>query len=438
MNYQGVRRATALSVAALMSVSVLTACSGGDDNGGSGDSGGEGSSTVNITLANHVWTDVIKDKIPEFEKESGLTVNVDQLSEDQLSDNYKVKLNAGSSDFDVMMYRPLQVGKLFGQSNYMADLGDKVNSDSDWDWSDFQPGPVSLTTYEDTIVGVPLITESEVLYYRKDLLKDAGLEVPTTMKELEAAAKKISEENDDVAGFVSRSQASAAVTQFSGFLYSFGGDWTDGDGTATIATDEAKEAYAYYGRLLHDYGPAQVSTDMSWPEAMAIFAQGKAAFQTDASSLYDNLGDPDKSKVGDDLGVAAFPAGPAGSKPYNVAAWALGINANSTNQDNAWKFIQWATSPEMTLEMQKDGTPSARTSVWNNPDSTADLADDLVAAINENGKNGVGEDRPLVVGVAQAREIAGAPIVTAITGGDSDAAADDANKKFQELLDSEK
>lgn len=78
----------------------LTAC-GGDD-------GGEGSKTVRVTLVNHVWTENIKKALPEFEKQTGLTVEVTQLGEDQLSDQYNVKLNAGSTDLDVMMYRPLQ------------------------------------------------------------------------------------------------------------------------------------------------------------------------------------------------------------------------------------------------------------------------------------------------------------------------------------------
>lgn len=425
-------RSAAVATAALLTAGVVTACSSG---GGSDD---EGSKTLNVTLANHVWTEAIKKKIPEFEKSSGIKVTLTQLSEDQLADSYKVKLNAGSSDVDVMMYRPLQVGKLFAKSHYLLDLSDRVKQDADWNWSDFQPGPVSVTSYEGKVVGVPLITENEILYYRKDLLKKSGLDVPTTMDELKAAAKKISEDNPGVAGFVSRTQASAGVTQFSGFLYSFGGDWIDADGNSGIASDAAKQAYAYYGGLLRDYGPAQVNTDMSWPEAMAIFQQGKAAFETDASSLYENLTDPDKSKVADQVGFAAFPAGPAGSKPYNVASWALGINANSKNQDNAWKFIQWATSPDMTLAMQKEGTPSARTSVWANPEATAGFPDELAKAIAANAENGVGYDRPLVVAVAQAREIVGAPFVTAITGGDSDAAADKASGQFQSLLDSEK
>ena len=426
MQHRHAARIAVLTAAAL-SMGTLAACSGDDGD----------STTLNVTLANHVWTDIITEKIPEFEEQSGLDVVVTQLSEDQLVDNYKVKLNAGSADVDVMMYRPLQVGKLFGQNGYFADITDRVNGAGDWNWEDFQAGPVGLTTFEDEVVGVPMITESEMLYYRTDLLEDAGLEVPTTMAELEEAARTIHEENPGTAGIVMRSQASAAVTQFSGFLYSFGGTWIDDEGHSAIASDEAKEAYAYYGRLLHDYGPDQISTDMSWPESAAIFAQGDAGFWIDASSLYENVYNPAKSHVGDQVGFAPFPAGPDGSRPYNVAAWALGINAASENQDNAWEFIQWATSPEMTLEIQTEGVPSARTSVWEAPEGTASFPEDLAAAIAANGENGVGQDRPLVVGVAEAREIVGAPIVAAITGEDSDQAADQANEQFESFLESD-
>lgn len=425
---------TGIAVAVLLTGGTLAACS----SGGGGNSGSGGSNILHVTLANHVWTDEIKKKIPEFEKQTGLKVEITQLAETQLEAAYKVKLNAGSSNIDVMMYRPLQTGKLFAKSGYFQDIGKNVKSSSSWDWKDFQSGPVGLTTYKGKIVGVPIITESEILYYRKDLLAKAGLPVPTTLTELQADAKQIQAANPGVAGFVARTQASAAVTQFSSFLYSFGGQFIDSKGNSAVGSDAAKKAYAFYGGLIHNYGPAQVSTDMSWPEAMAIFTQGDAAFYTEASSLYANATDPTKSKIADKVGFAAFPAGPAGSKPYNVAAWALGINSASKNQANAWKFIQWATSKAMTLSMQEAGVPSARNSVWANPAATAKLPKDLAAAIAENGKNGVGSDRPLVIGVDQAREIVGTPIVTAITGGDTNAAADKAQTDFQKLLTSEK
>ncbi|MDQ6752421.1 MAG: sugar ABC transporter substrate-binding protein [Actinomycetota bacterium] len=435
MKRQPLLRAAGITAAAtILAVGTLTGCgaSGGNSAGGSGPS------VLRVTLANHVWTDTIKAAIPEFEKANNVKVELTQLGEDQLSDQYNVKLNAGTDQIDVMMYRPLQEGKTFAKNGYLADLTNKVKSDSSWDWSDFQAGPVSSTSYDGKVVGVPIITEREVLYYRKDLLAKAGLPVPTTMEELQADAQKIQDANPGVAGFVARTGKSAAVTQFSSFLYSFGGDFMDNAGKATVNTDAAKQAYAFYGGLIKNQGPANVSTDMSWPQAMAIFTQGKAAFYTEADSLYKNATDPAKSKVSDTVGFAPLPAGPAGSKPYNVPSWALGVNAVSNNQDNAWKFIQWATSKDMTLKIQQAGVPGPRNSVWANPAGVSTYPKDLAAAIAISAKNGVGHDRPVVNGVAQAREIVGAPIVTAITGGDASAAADSAQTAFQKFLDGDK
>jgi len=432
--HRAVFRTAALAAAGILAVGTLAACAPGGDTGGGGE--GEGGGTVRVTLANHVWTDIIKSKIPEFEKETGIKVELTQLGEDQLSDQYNVKLNAGTDELDVMMYRPLQEGKLFAQNGYMADLSAMVEEDAEWDWSDFQSGPVETTTYEGAVVGVPLITESQVLYYRTDLLEAAGLEVPSTLEELATAAKTISEANPGVAGFVARTARSAAVTQFSSFLYSFGGDFMD-DGEASVDTPEAVEAYEYYGGLLHNYGPANVSTDMSWPEAAAIFAQGQAAFYTDASSLYQNLALEENSTVYDKLGYAAFPAGPAGSKPYAIPSWGLAINEGSGNQENAWEFIKWATSFESVLAVQEEGVPGARTSVWADPKGTASFPPALAEAIAENAKNGVGYDRPLVVNVSEAREIVGDPIVVGITGGDVAGAAKTAQEKFGVFLKDE-
>lgn len=422
-------RVFAVATTAVVAAS-LVACSS-DSGIDEGDSI-EGT-TIRVTLANHVWTETIKDLIPEFEKETGAKVEITQLAEDQLSDQYNVKLNAGTDEIDVLMYRPLQENKLFADNGYLADLTDQVEGDKDWDWSDFQEGPASLTTYDGEVVGVPIITERTVLYYRKDLLQAAGLEVPTTLEELEAAAKAIHEANPDVAGYVGRTGKSAAVTQLSAFLYSFGGDWLDGT-ESLIGSDEAREAYKYYGNLISGYTNATVNPEMSWPEAFAVFQQGQAAFIADADSLYKNMTDPSQSTVADNVGFAAFPEGPAGSKPYNVAAWALAINEQSANKSGAWEFIKWATSKATSLEMAKLGVSGARASVWEDPTANADYPAELLEAIKINGQNGVGYDRPLVIEVAKAREIVGEPIVVAIAGGDVDAAIDAADKAFGDFL----
>lgn len=426
---KGIAAVAALGVAAGLG---LAGCSSDD-----GDNAEGGSDTLHVTLANHVWTDTIEDLIPEFEKETGIKVEVSTMMEDQLSDQYNVKLNSGSEDLDVLMYRPLQEGKTFATNGWLADLSDKVTENKDWDWDDFQDGPVDSTSYEGAVVGVPIITEREVLYYRKDLVEAAGFDgPPATMDELKEQAMKINEENDDVAGFVARTNRSAAVTMFSSYLYSYGADF-DKDGKAQVGTPEAIDAYEMYSSLIREAGPANVSTDMAWPDAMAIFTQGQAAFYTEADSLYKNATDPDKSKVAENVGFAPFPEGPAGRHSFNIPSWALGINAESKNVDNAWKFIEWATSKDMTLKLQQEGNPGARESVWDNPEASKNDPEDLTAASKASAEGGIGHDRPVVINVPEAREIVGQPIVDGITGKDVKPAAEKAQKEYQAFLDSE-
>jgi multiple sugar transport system substrate-binding protein len=395
-------------------------------------------STIRVTLANHVWTESIKELIPQFEKETGAKVEITQLAEDQLSDQYNVKLNAGTDEIDVLMYRPLQETKLFGSNGYLADLTTLAGEDSVFDVDDFQPGPLALTTYEGALVGVPIITERTVLYYRTDLLKAAGVAVPTTLDELSKAAAAVHKANPDVAGYIGRTAKSAAVTQFSAFLHSYGGTWINEDGTSAIGSKEARAAYEFYGKLIKDHTKATINPEMSWPEAAAVFQQGKAAFMADADSLYANFTNPEKSTVSDKIGFAPFPAGPAGSKPYNVAAWAVGVNEASANKDAAWEFIKWATSKEITIATAKKGVMGARASVWATDEATADYPTDLISAIQINGQNGVGLDRPLVIAVAKAREVVGEPIVVAIAGGDLKESIDKANANFDAFLKTDK
>lgn len=415
---------------------VLAGCSGGGDSGGGGGggdgagAGAEESGSVNVALPNHTWTDAIQERIPQFEEETGIEVNLTTFGEDQLSDQYNVKLNTGSTDFDVMMYRPLQEGKLFVQNEWLANLDERI-TDEEWNWEDFQEGPVEAVTGEGgSVYGVPLVTEREILYYNKDILEAAGVEVPTTLEEFEAAVAATHDPDAGVYGWVSRGQRAAAVTQFSSFLYSMGGSWDD------ISSPEAVAAYELYGGLLGTYGPPG-TTEMSWPQALPVFAQGNAAFYTDADSLFNNFMDPATSRVTESIGFAQFPEGPAGSKPYNVPSWALAINEFSENKDAAWEFVRWATSPEVSLDIQSGGVPLARESVWENPESTAGFPDELVEVIQASAEVGVGHDRPLVVRVSEARDIVGTPIVEAIQGNDVQAAAEQAAEQYEAFLASD-
>lgn len=395
-------------------------------------SGGE----ITVALANHVWSEQVKQLVPQFESESGIKVNVTTYGEQQLSDLYNVKLNAGSSDLDVLMYRPPQEGRTFATNQWLEPLTERVQSDSGWDWSDFQPGYREAVTDNDIIYGVPVVTDRGIVYYRSDLLSAAGLEVPATLDEFAAAVKQLTDPSKGIYGIVGRGQRSAAVSVFSPFLYSMGGDWNDGS-TATLNTPAALAAYKLYGGLLNQYGPPG-TTNMGWPEAVAIFQQGKAAFMVDADSIYTNLTDPEKSSVADKVGFAVFPAGEAGRKTFSVASWALGINASSAKKDAAWKFIEWITNQANVLKVQSEGIPGARQSAWDSAEGVSGFPAQLAEVIRESGEIGVGYYIPRVLNVGEARDIVGYPVVVGIDGGDVEAAVNQSQADYQALLDKQK
>lgn len=414
------------TVAAL--VAGVGACSGDDGDPNS----------LTLIAANSPWAEGIKVLAEDYKAETGITVKVDTYSNEQLNDTYKVKLNAQSSDFDLMAYQPQDVMREFSRNGWLADLSDRVESDAAWDWQDFQQPARDAVTLDGAVYGVPVMTERHIMYYRADLLEDAGIEVPETLDELKAAAAKLDDPDNGVYGIAMRGSRVPLVTQFSSFLYSFGGDFQDPSGNASVNTPEAIQAYQFYGDLLKDSGPPG-ATNMGWVEASAIFAQGNAAFYLDADSQAYTFLDEANSAVTDTVAYAKFPEGPAGSLAYNIVPQAVGVNEFSDKQDQAWDFLSWASNQENSKRLLNEQTaPVARQSAWDDPAATANYPEGLVDIIRNAGEGYISHDRPMLEQVARAREFVGGPAVAAIEGGDVASAAEQANTDFQALLDSER
>jgi multiple sugar transport system substrate-binding protein len=414
----------ALAVAAASSA--LVGC-------GSGDSSAANVSSITVFMPNYVLTDYLKTRFSEFTKDTGIEIKLTTAGDDQLDDQYKVAFNARSSDIDVINFRPMQNTQLFAQNGWLADLSAYLKAAPEsYKADDLQQNTMEAVTVNGAVVAIPSTTERQILYYRKDLLQKAGIEVPKTTDELLAAVKKVHDPDNGVYGFVGRGGVSAAVTQMSSFLYGFGGDWTDGDKGA-VDSEAAIKAYEFYGGLLRDYGPPGTQ-DMSWQQSLPIFAQGKAAFYPEGDSFFTNFLDAKQSVIADKVGYAVIPAGTAGAHPYNVPNTAFGVSAFSAKKEAAWKFIQWATSPEMALALQAKGVPQARNSAWADDTANKSFPEELRTVILQSIETGVSHDRPQVREVSMAREIVGKPLIVAQNGGDVATAAKQAAVDLTSLI----
>jgi multiple sugar transport system substrate-binding protein len=369
---------------------------------------------IRVLLANHPYGEILKAAIPEFEQSTGIKVNVESLQESQLTTKLTTEFATGSSSVDVFMTRPLQEGKMFYKNGWYAPL-------TAYDFSDLPKNAMNVATFGSKTYLVPLVTEWEVLYYRKDLFQKAGVKVPTTFAELEAAAKKLNDPSNGVAGIASRGKGAAAVTQASSYVYNYGGLYLD-KGKAVFNSKPALDAVRFYGKLLGSYGPQGV-TSMSWENIMPLFQAGKVAMWTDASVFYGQIVDPTKSQVSaDDVGVATFPAGPKQNSPYIVVSWGMAIAKKSKNLEAAMQFLTWATSKDLAKRAMLANITMARSSAWTDAEVLAKVNKGLVDTRAFAAKNGFAYDRPYMSAVGEARDRIGELIIASINS--SGAAAD--------------
>ncbi len=359
---------------------------------------------IRVLLANHPYGELLKTKIPEFEAQTGIKVNYESLQESQLTNKLTTEFATNSSTVDVFMTRPLQEGLMFIKNGWYKAL-------DNYDFSDYPSNSVDIGRKDGVAYIVPLVTEWQVLYYRKDLLKKAGLSVPTNFVELEAAAKAMNK--DGVAGFASRGKGAAAVTQLSSYVYNFGGRYLEG-GKAVFDSPEALDAIRFYGRMLGTYGPQGV-TSMSWENVMPVFQAGKAAMWTDASVFYGQIVDPTKTQIpAEDIGVAQLPRGPKGDSPFIVVSWGMAMSSKTKNQDAAQKFLDWANNKDLAKEGMLSNITMARNSAWADKDVRAVMNPGLVETQAHAAKNGYPFDRPFMSSVGQARDLIGEVIIESI------------------------
>jgi multiple sugar transport system substrate-binding protein len=397
---------------------------------------------IRFLMNKHPFTTSIEPKVAEFEKMTGIKVNMEVFPEDQFRNKRMIELNAGGT-VDGYMIMPGQAKLHYWKAGWLkpldAYIADPTLTEADWDVKDFFAGPMKGSSMDGQQIGIVINAESSLLSYRKDLFERFKVKVPDTMQELEEAAKFFTGKEVDgkkMVGITLRGKGAAATSQWVGFLYSFGGSWTNAEGKSNLASPESIAAFKFYGDLLRNYGP-QGGTMLHWSESTSIFMEGKAAMIFDANvfkSLYEN---PKESKVAGKVGYTTIPAGPAGKVPH-VSNWSLAISGTSTpeRQKAAWLFVQWATNKENVLGALMAGVPAGRASAWNSPDyKSKDATPDWTAGSLESFEIGQPHWNPPVLNVPEIRDITGLVIVDAIEGKDVAAsakkAAEEMNKKME-------
>ena len=270
-----------------------------------------------------------------YEKESGTKVNI--KSGDQLGGLDKLSLdNQSGQAADVMMAPYDRVGSL-GTDGQLSEvtLSDGAKTDNT---------TKSLVTAADgKVYGAPAVIESLVMYYNKDLLKEA----PKTFAELEELAK------DSKYAFAGEEgKTSAFLADWTNFYYAYGllsgnGAYVFGDNGKNpkdigLANDGAIKGIEYAKSWYEKWPKGMQDGTAAGNLIQTSFQEGKTAAIIDGPWKAQAFKD---AKV--NYGVATIPTLPNG-KEYSAfgggKAWI--IPSSTKNLEGAQKFVDYLVSTE--------------------------------------------------------------------------------------------
>ena len=243
----------------------LAACSGTKTDSADSGSASGGQVTVEMWdyLSGETANDSINASIAEFEKANpDIKVKRTTFAFADLSKSI-LQGSVGGQVPDVAVVDVVD-NQNFASLGMLKDLSnDGINK------SDFFEGPWSSVVYEGKTYGIPLNSNNLALYYNKQMLKDAGVEVPTDWASLKEVAKKTTK--GDVKGIaISAVKSESATFQVLPFVWQTGGDLKD------YATSGAT-ALAYLRGLIDDGSMSEAVTNYTQEDARTQFITGKSA-----------------------------------------------------------------------------------------------------------------------------------------------------------------
>ncbi len=300
---------------------------------------------INVVMFGMPYTKGLQKLAGDFEEATGIKANIDVIGQDVFENRITLSFTGGSGDIDVVHTPVIQVQRWVA-ADWLKPITAEVDAMAVK--SDIMAGPLDAYVINGEQWAVPYMAATGLMTYRKDILEEAGVEVPETWEDMLSVAAKI--HTDETAAIAMRAVPGQGFNMFifPMVMRAYGGkffeDYTAGNLTPAINSPETLEALNVYMKLLNEYGP-QGAGNFNFAEVNAAAQNGQITFALEGTGVVAQIVDPEKSKFADKTGIALPPGGPAGRSPA-IAVHGLGIPASAKNPDLSAKFIEWAVSTE--------------------------------------------------------------------------------------------
>ena len=340
--------------------------------------------TITVLFVKHPFTEAILPYISEFTKKTGISVSFLVLPETEYWDKLNIDLSSGQGSYDVFMTGP-SIAWQHAYAGWIEPLDSYVNdpelTSPNYDFEDFYPAFIAANRWnlkmggglgEGKLWAIPVMVETSILAYRKDIFDKYEIKVPETYEEWAKVAAELMKVADKEGVYPVIQRGARDITSIQAGYYTafstYGAKDFDENMNCTINSPEGVKITEIWVNTIKKYGPPDW-TNVTWFDLMERFASGKYGMVIDCdffAGVYEN---PKKSKVTGKVAYALPPKGPDGAIRSNIWTWSLSMNSRSKHKGAAWYFIQWVTSKEILLKSALYGNlDPVRKSVWEHPD----------------------------------------------------------------------
>ncbi len=333
--------------------------------------------TIVVNWPAHPHYDAATTLVPEFQKQTGIKVEIDKLQYLRMHDKQLLEMSKPQCDYDLIcmlgMWKTEYVKKdLIAPLEPMLD--DAALADPDYDRADivksyldvigmvggpkgYLPGP------GEKLYALPYGTETSILAYRKDIFETLGFKPPATYDELMALLGPLRDKSG-IGAMTSRGQSGhQAMHAFTLHFKPLGGDFFNDAWQPTFTGPVGEKAIEVL-KAFADTGPAGIPS-FGFGEMENAFLLGQAAMYLDSIAVMGDVRNTQKSKVEGKVGYALHPKGARYSA--ESGGFGLAIPKRAAHKEAAFLFMQWLTSKAQDKAVTKAGGAAMRNSTLDDP-----------------------------------------------------------------------
>lgn len=285
----------------------------------------------------------------------------------QVEDLYTSSFLLGNSPYD-LVYMDIVWTPKFAAAGWLLDVSDRLSKQ---ETAKFLTGDIQGGMYQGKLYRIPFRSDAGMLYYRQDLLTQAGYQPPETFSELIQIAQDLQQQGLADWGYVWQGkQYEGLSAMFVEILKGKGAFWIDTE-TLEVGLDkpEAIAAVEFLRNTIEQKISPPGVTTYAEEETRRLFQNGKAVFLRNWPYVYSAALDspiagkysikPMVHDLGQDSGACQ-------------GGWGLGIAKSSQHPDEAWQVIEFFSSENAQREYILDtGYVPSRISLFNDPEIVA-------------------------------------------------------------------